>query len=137
MNTWEYTLHAYPTPPEDLNTLESLKISDESAAYYINKAEEIIERLKNVRKQYAERATEIERIESGKGVHNITLERFTEYSGKITFTLNHTIAYPGCEHVKDVSSKKFDGRNRHKAIREYKRLQQEYPAFKFSNNIGI
>ena len=137
MNTWEYTLHAYPTPPEDLNTLEALKRSDESVTYYINKAEEIIERLKNVRQQYAERAAKIERIESGKGVHNITLERFTEYSGKITFTLNHTIAYPGSEHVKAVSSKKFDGRNRHKAIREYKELKQEYPAFKFSNNIGI
>ena len=137
MNTWEYTLHAYPTPPEDLNTLAALKRSDESVAYYINRAEEIIGRLKEVRQQYAERATEIERIESGKGVHNITLERFTEYSGKITFTLNHTIAYPGCEPVKAVSSEKFDGRNRHKAIREYKELQQEYPAFKFSNNLGI
>lgn len=137
MNTWEYTLYAYTSPPEDLNTLESLKRSDESAAHYIKRAEEIIERLKNVRQQYAERAAEIEKIESGKGVHNITLERFAEYSGKITFTLNHTIAYPGCEHVKSVSSKKFDGRNRHKAIREYKELKQEYPAFKFSNNIGI
>lgn len=92
---------------------------------------------KEVRRQYAQKAAEIQKIESGVGVHNITLERFEEYGGKITYTLKHIIAYPGCKHVHEVSSETFQGKDRWEAIKMYKRLEKEHPGFNFANNFGI
>lgn len=137
MNSWEYTLYATPVPAEKLNTLDGLESCDKNVAYSIKRAEEIIDRLKEVRRQYAQRAAEIQKIESGNGVHWIALDRIEEYGGKVTYTLRHTIEYPGFKHIKPVSSETFAGKDRWEAIKMYKRLEKEHPGFNFTNNFGI
>lgn len=118
--------HAYDS--SRTTSMKSLKQRDRDAARAIEDAKDLIREAKAYRLSLADRARELQEMRFHA---RATLKREKNiWTGKISYTLLTEKVYEdGTAETLERST--FEGRERHKAIAEFKALKKEFPGYEF------
>lgn len=128
-NSRHVDFNFYDFSKSDIN---GLKQYDRYVVDAIKRAEGAIEAAKKYRLSLAKRATEL----ASMGTHTKVLLRRenTSYSG-IHYFLNHYKVYDDGTEVA-MDHKRYPGKERHKAIKEFRELKKQHPEYEFEEDIA-
>lgn len=112
--------------------MRTLKQYDYWAADSIKQAEEAIETAKKYRLSLAKRAAEL----ASMGTHTKAVLRRenNHYSGIYYFLVRYKVYDDGTNTILD--SKRYPGKERHKAIKEFRELKKQHPEYEFEEDIA-
>lgn len=129
------TLYCYLIDLKNVADLKTLQHYDKSAKSYIDELENIKTKIIEYRKELFEQT---QKIVSAQTKYKVTLQRNVDYwrKNKVTFTVTLSKVYKEIGENK-ITEKKFEGRQRSEAIKEYKTLIAQYPGCDTKNNMNI
>lgn len=116
----------------DDSDMQTLKRYDNWAADSIKRAEEAIETAKEYRLALAKRAAEL----ASMSTHTlVSLRReHNHYSGISYFLISYKVYDDGTSTV--LESKRYPGKERHKAIKDFRELKKQHPEYEFEEDIA-
>lgn len=132
MNRGETQVRLYTYDPSNVTDMEKLLLYDRWAKRAIEDAENLIQEAQAYRLQLADRVRELQEMR----FHvRVTLKRNKDaWTGKIHYSLKTEKAYEdGTAQELDIST--FEGKERHKAIAEFKSLKKRFPGYEFVEDI--
>lgn len=121
----ETELHAraYLRDPASLVKPEMIRRYDENAADAIARCEAMIEELRTYRIALAARYGELEIMPHSR---KLLLKRYIEYGGKKAYYIHLITTYSDGTESKD-DLRRFDGKERAAALKEFEALRTQYP----------
>lgn len=134
MNTREEhraTLHTYR--PDKVATMDRLMFYDSMARDAIKDAENLLAMAREYRLSLARRAKELEAMPF---IIRVTLKREKNtWTGKIRYFLWTEKVFED-DTAQKLDESIYEGRDRHKAIAEFRRIQKEFPGYEFVEDIA-
>lgn len=130
----ELSHRLYIKKPEAIDSIKDVEYYDSKASEAISEAEEYINTLKEYRQALYERYQEVCSTNFHLFLH---LERFVSYYDKTkTYIITIAKRFDGNNVADEVILKeKFDGRERHKALKRFESLKKEYPNIEHDTDI--
>lgn len=121
----------YLLEPKKYNTMERLNDADKNAQEEIKRLSETIEEIKAYRLKLAERAVQLQTMES----HiRVSLKREKRYDNKIYYFLTKERVYSD-ETIDIMENTKYTGKERHKAIKAFEDIKKEFPQWEYVKSI--
>ena len=121
----------YLLEPKKYNTMERLNDADKNAQEEIKRLSETIEEIKAYRLKLAERAVQLQTMES----HiRVSLKREKRYDNKIYYFLTKERVYSD-ETIDIMENTKYTGKERHKAIKAFEDIKKEFSQWEYVKSI--
>lgn len=128
---YEERHHVYLVEPKEYNTMERLNYADKNAQEEIERLTEAIETIKAYRLELAERAVQLQTMES----HiRVSLKREKRYDNKIYYFLTKERVYSDGT-IDIMENTKYTGKKRHKAIKAFEDIKKEFPQWEYVKSI--
>lgn len=127
----ELRVSGFLQDPKSL-TLDELEPVDIRAQRYIDDCEEMIDQLKSYRLELAARSKELLTM----GYHTkVSLIREKRWKGNVYYYLTKEIVYDDGT-TKTISSEKYAGTERHKAINDFNACKKQFPQYEYYEDIA-
>lgn len=127
----ELRFWGYFQDPKTL-TLEELAAQDKRTRRYISDCDELIEQMKAYRLELAARSRELLTM----GYHTkVSLIREKRWKGNVFYYLTKEIVYDDGT-TKTISSEKYAGTERHKAINDFNACKKQFPQYEYYKDIA-
>lgn len=121
----------YTVDPSQISDLKRLTQYDRWAQESIKKAQELIRQAEAYRLKLYERCRELELMDNHT---RISLKRKRCWNEKIVYWLQKTTVYSdGTECIEETT--RYEGKQRHEAIKAFNNLKKQYPMFEYMLNI--
>lgn len=127
----EIKVTLYTVDSAQIADLNWLAREDKRALESIEKANELIRQAESYRLKLYERCRELELMDSHT---RISLKRKRCWNEKIVYWLQKTTVYSdGTECIEETT--RYEGKQRHEALRTFNDLKKQYPMFEYVLNI--
>ena len=130
-DTGEIRFSIYLTAPEKLTTAKDIVWRDKHAAEEIIRLENVLQSLRDYRKDLAKRYGELETMPY---TRRLKLERNPHWKGHIEYIITITRTYPD-KTVIDEIREVFPGKERKKAFERTAELLKQYPGIPYEKDI--
>lgn len=121
----------YLLRPDRLNNAKDIGWNDNTASRLIADCERLIESLKEYRQDLAKRYNELETMTY---FERLTIERDPSRYGGITYYVRILRKYEDGTEIQ-VSSERFEGKERHKALKRYEDIKKQRPGIEAVKDI--
>ena len=130
-DTAEIRLFIYLTDPAKLTTTKDIAYRDKNTAEEITRLENVLEALRDYRKDLAKRYGELETMPYTRA---LKLERSPHWKGHIEYIITITRTYPDKTQI-DELREVYPGKERKKAFDRTAELLKQYPGIPYEKDI--
>ena len=127
----EIRIWGYLTAPEACASFDQVAQYDKRAAQLIAECKHLVTQLIDYRQALAARYNALATMPSH---DSLTLQRYVNYSGRITYYVRHFRHYEDGTTV-ETETETFTGKERHKALARFDDLLKQYPGIEATRDI--